>query len=336
MKSATRSAFTLLELLVAVTITLVLAGIMLSVTTSTLGVWTRTQNGFSKGSQAKLALDLMERDLHTAFYRRDGANATWLAVDVVNDANLLVNHGWQSGSRMKPAGAQSRRIAPPAVTGIDATISDARFGLSGAWLRFIGTNVESAGSLPTAISYQIVRRPVTGTNVSTTNAADVRYSFFRSAVSAENTFAGGYNVLGAAYGSSAPTSPTARAAVTLANPHTGGDTLATNVVDFGVWLYVRESSGALRRIFPENDTDFSHAASDGVAPADAARFPEVADVMLRVLTEEGARLLDALERGSGFITRPAQFATDDDWWWAVVEANSTVFTRRVEIKARPL
>jgi len=27
-----------------------------------------------------------------------------------------------------------------------------------------------------------------------------------------------------------------------------------------------------------------------------------------------------------------EHATDAAWWWAVVDANSTVFTRRIEIK----
>ena len=44
MKSLCKTAgFTLLELLVAVTITLLLAGIMLSVTTSTLTIWRHTR-----------------------------------------------------------------------------------------------------------------------------------------------------------------------------------------------------------------------------------------------------------------------------------------------------
>src|SRR5450759_3925443 len=97
------AGFTLLELLVAVTITLILAGLMLTVVTSTLNLWQRTQNSFTTSAQAALALDLIERDLHAAVFRQDGG--TWLAVDVINAPSLLIPHGWLTLATMKPATA---------------------------------------------------------------------------------------------------------------------------------------------------------------------------------------------------------------------------------------
>jgi hypothetical protein len=164
----------------------------------------------------------------------------------------------------------------------------------------------------------------------------VRYTLFRSAVAADNTMASGNNVTAAAYASASASSGTARAPSTLTNPNTTGDTLATNVVDFGIWLYVRDSSGALRRIYPADNSDLAHPATDAVFLGDPSRFPEVADVMMRVLSDEGARLLDSMERGSGVVARPANYANDAEWWWAVVETNSRVFTRRIEIKGGAL
>jgi hypothetical protein len=52
--------------------------------------------------------------------------------------------------------------------------------------------------------------------------------------------------------------------------------------------------------------------------------------MLRILTEEGATLLEAIETGR--VPRPPAYGTDAEWWWGVVEANSRVFTRRVAIR----
>ena len=323
-------AFTLLELLVAAVITLVLAGIMLAVTTGTLTLWHRTQDNFSSSTQARLALDLLERDLQAGVLSADGVN-TWLAVDVSNTPTALLHHGWQSASLMKPATVESQRLVPPAVNGLDATLTDARFGLSGAWLRFITTNIEANGSLPCAVSYLIARRPVSGPNNSTTNPAQVRYTLFRSAVAADTTFATGYGVVAAGYGSSSSAPSVARSAPTLTNPPLS-DALAVNVVDFSVWLHVRDSSGALRRVFPADNSDLSHAARDAGTASDPNRYPEVVDVMLRILTDEGARLIDAMEQGSGAITRPPEFTNDAEWWWAVVAANSRVYTRRIEIK----
>lgn len=327
---STTRAFTLLELLVAAVITLLLAGIMLAVTTGTLTLWHRTQDNFSASTQALLALDLLERDLQAGLFRADGVN-TWLAVDILNAPAALLNHGWQSASVMKPARTVSQRVLPASANGFDPLLTDARFGLSGAWLRFITTNIETNGSLPCAVSYQIARRPVSGANSSSSNPAQVRYTFFRSAVANDTTFAAGYDVSAAAYGSSTSTPSVARSAATLTNPPLS-DALSVNVVDFGVWLHVRDSSGALRRIFPADNSDFTHAARDAGSASDANRYPEVADVMLRILTDEGARLIDAMEQGNGAIARPVEFATDAEWWWAVVEANSRVYTRRIEIK----
>jgi prepilin-type N-terminal cleavage/methylation domain-containing protein len=321
--------FTLLELLVAVAITLILAGMMLAVTTGTLNLWRRTQDNFTTAAQAKLALDLIERDLHAGFCRCDNLGGTWLAADVVNTPATLANHGWLAAALMKPASSESQRLVPDSTN-----ITDARFGLSGVWLRFITTNVESGGSLPVAVSYQIARRPVTG-GVLSVNRAEVRYTLFRSAVAADSTFASGNSVVAGAYGSTSQSPSATRTAATLTNPATV-DALATNVVDFGVWLYVRDGNDTLRRIYPSDRTDLVHAATDATAAGDPNRYPEVADVMLRILTGEGARLLEAMEKNSANLVRPPTYATDAEWWWAVVEANSRVFTRRLELKSTAL
>lgn len=322
--------FTLLELLVAVTITLVLAGLMLTVVTGTLNLWQRTQDGFSTAAQAKLALDMVERDVQAMLSRKDDGN--WLAVDVINSPGSLVTHGWLVPTvAIKPATGDSQRLLPLSSNGATPLISDARFGMSGAWLRFISTNVESAGSLPVAVAYQVARRPLSGA-IDATTQADVRYTLFRTAVSAANTFASGNDVTAAVYASSSATPAGARSAATLTNPNST-DALATNVVDFGVWLHVRDTSSAgLRRIFPADNADLSHVARDNGSAADATRIPEVVDVMLRILTEQGATLLAQIESGGGRVTRPPIYASDAAWWWGVVEANSRVYTRRIEVK----
>jgi hypothetical protein len=98
------------------------------------------------------------------------------------------------------------------------------------------------------------------------------------------------------------------------------------VVDFGVWLYRRDGAGELRRIFPLASNDATHGASR------TNDFPVAVDVMVRVLTGEGASLISAIEAGEGTVSRPVEFPDDAAWWWAVVETHSRVYVRRVEVK----
>jgi hypothetical protein len=315
----------LVELLVALTITAGLGALLLGVTTTTMGGWRRAQEAFTTDAQAKLVLDFVERDFQCALFRQTGA--TWMSVDVITTPSALTNHGWRTAGVIKPSTGESLLLIAPAVDGIASTIGSSRFGVSGAWWRFICTNVESkssstpGGSQPVAISYQIARRPVSG-SVSAANPAAIRYTLFRSAVAADVTFATGYDVVGTGYGSSVSTAPGARTARSLTNPNIS-DAIASNVVDFGVWLYVRQPSGALDRVFPATNSDLSHIATQ------RAEFPDVADVMVRVLTGEGAEAIAALERGASGTLRPAD-TIDAEWWWSIVRSHSRVYVRRIE------
>lgn len=324
-------AFTLLELLVAVTITLLIAGLMLAVTTNVMSLWRRQQAASTQATTARQVLDQLERDLQSAIHRRDASR--WLAADILDSAPALSNHGWLAGpGLMKPAnGGSLLPLPPPDAQGI-RRIEDARFGLSGVWLRLVATNVESGGSLPTVIAWQMVRRPVTGTPVSG-NPAPVRYSLYRSAVGNEDALIAGYDVVATVYGStnntpSSATSTAYRQPRNVTNP-SHANLIASNVVDFGCWLHARNSAGHLVRIYPGAEGDLSHHAV-GQSMASDSLFPVVADVMVRVVSEEGAALLEAMETGR--TSRPAQYSSDADWWWGVVGAHSVVFTRRIEIK----
>src|SRR5690606_6550378 len=69
------------------------------------------------------------------------------------------------------------------------------------------------------------------------------------------------------------------------------DTLAMNVVDLGIWLYRRDSNNQLERIFPsdaDSPPEFS-VPGDGV--------PAEADLMVRILTDQGAATIAAMENG---------------------------------------
>jgi hypothetical protein len=314
------SAFTLIELLAGAAIALALTGLTLAIVAHFLEIARRCRDDAAASASARLALDRIARDLQAAIFRATGDS--WLAVDLALVPSEREMHGWvQPPFPLKPFAGESLRLVPlPGDT--SAAFSAARFGGAGAWLRFLTTNAESSGSRPVAVSYQIARRSVNG-------GSSGRYRLYRSAVSPENTWTNGNNALAAGYASSSPAPGLARAGPTLTNPP-GSDMLAADVVDFGVWLYARKSDGSLRRIFPADAADLSHRAITGSGGSDAQRFPEVADVFLRVLTSRGAELLAEMEQGRG--SRPDNFVDDAAWWWGIAERNSRVFIRRVALQ----
>lgn len=327
-------AFTLIELLIAVAITVLMSAIMVRVTAQVLEIWQQTQNRHAQLVAAKQVLDTIERDLQTLVWRRDATR--YFAAEILDSPAALNYHGWllTALGPIKPADGGSLRPLPDndPLAG-EPLIRDARFGLSGVWLRFVAFHTDSTdGTLPVVISYRVVRRPVTGLTVET-NPAPRRYGLFRSAVTATDTFSFGYDVKNIAYASS-DNSPSIlnRSPSNVTNPHSA-NLIASNVVDFGCWLYRKNSDGTLERIFPGNAQDVSHLAS-GDSVIDATRMPDVVDVVLRILTDQGATIVDAIEAGR--LLRPPEFSDDATWWWSVVDQNSVIVGRRIEITARAL
>lgn len=152
---------------------------------------------------------------------------------------------------------------------------------------------------------------------------------------------------------------------TIRRPHFS-QIIANNVIDFGVRLYGRDS-GAEVEIFPVRrdgvgaalglpatgvpltyaaslrdpstapDVDAIGNASDIIYGDDTTAsghnpiYPTAAEVLVRILTPEGARLIAALEAGQ--LGNPDGLTTDEHWW-KIAEEHSDVFTRRIEILSR--
>ena len=341
------SGFTLVELLVASAITLVLAGIMIAILAQMTGTWARAGGGLMATQQGELALDTLARDLQAAVLRRDGR--VWLAAAVQPDQSGAGDTGgtlgaWSPPVR-KPGAAQpgttgsSLALAPPS-----RRIEDCRFGMAGVWLRFIadipGANDTVAdASAPRAVAYQIVRRAV-----SAGAGAPQRYGLFRTEVRPfadiapardRSTFAVGFDLLAPAYNTAAGGGNLGDAG-TIRRPRRD-HLLANDVVDFGVRFFGRREGGggAVALLFPQSDENRGFAGTSDTAagptapglPAAAMSygFPEEAELFIRVLTEDGARRIEALEQGR---------ATGADWW-AVALAHSVVVTRYVRLEATP-
>ena len=72
-----RRGFTLVEVLIAVAITALLSALLVSITAEVLRIWSRSSNTLTTNSQARIALDIVERDLQSAIFRADGRQ--WFA-----------------------------------------------------------------------------------------------------------------------------------------------------------------------------------------------------------------------------------------------------------------
>jgi prepilin-type N-terminal cleavage/methylation domain-containing protein len=75
----TRSAFTLIEIMVASVVMVILVGLVIQITTSVLKVWNDSSGKLSANAEARIALDLLTQDLETAVLKNNSKQ--WLRVD---------------------------------------------------------------------------------------------------------------------------------------------------------------------------------------------------------------------------------------------------------------
>lgn len=356
-------AFTVLELLVAAGITTMLAGFIFVIIRNVSTTWTGATGRLGADAQARIVLDQLTVDLQGALFRDDGN--VWLAVDVLNGATGNATSLWQTAQRNpKPAGGLSLQLTTP-------NLADARFGTAGVWLRFFtmsrGANVAATPatlSAPVAVGYQIIRR-FTATNPANLNTAyllhraEVRPAATTGTSPRPGVLESGYTITSAAYTTSTAatnngaTTGDPRGVQVPGNARNLDSVLADNVIDFGLRAYVRDATqpGGLRLIFPAtaagaltNSAQPLRAQLPADTPATAANyntrflFPDVIDVMLRVLTDDGAAQIANIEKVQtpALIVPQKYNANAQAWWWGVAVENSRVYTRRIVLNAKSL
>ncbi len=355
--------FTIIELLVATAITALLVSLMLNVVVNVMSGWSRSSGTLTTGGQARTILNQLATDLQGAILKRDGN--VWFAATIQQNQSGKGDAGISDASwpaAGKPSGvaqssADNASYYIPVVTApATPDLTAYRFGQAGVWLRFFtGVSDTNSGltnlSSPRAVSYQIVRMPII------TQSKEVRYLLFRSEVRPGDT-AGSPNATTSTFGQGYDLF----AAKGYNDPTVGGTNLAdagnirrprreliigNNVVDFGVRVW-DSSTGTLLPKFPTSSkTGYAATTNDGnngttaatplTAPASGAinpvsiayGFPEVVEIFVRILTDDGVKQLALLEQN--LITLPT-----GETWWSFVEKNSQVYTRRVEIKSQAL
>lgn len=270
----------------------------------------------------------------------------------------------------------SLRLEKPDDTRKWTDLTNYRFGQAGVWLRFFTNQLTDIADdenfkdfAPIAVAYQIVRiKPIGDLGDS------YRYQFYRSVVrsgprgtsanDSRSVARSGFNLTASDYNDNAATS-THELPLSIRKPDIEV-LIANNVIDFGVRFWSRNpTTGALTLIFPaepgtglpdNRNRGFAATSSDpaNITPTGAlgipfaglsnnafnTGFPDFADVFVRVLTDEGARLIEAFENGNLVATSSTAGAPSADdrraFWWKIAEENSEVFTERIPINARPL
>ncbi|MBL62264.1 MAG: hypothetical protein CMI30_02540 [Opitutae bacterium] len=322
--------FTILELMVALVVTGILAAMLLNISSGVLDTYEETTGELDSHLQARFALDQLTEDLQAAVSRHDGK--VWLAVTVRRDEELTGQ--WIGDKQSKPQEAS--------LSLNQDRIQDCRYGFAGVWLRLITLSPDSLTSETgaRAVSYLIDRRPI---NKSNSSASDCRYTLFRGDVSPENSIEAGFNLHPVNGDYTEKGGGDSRDAGQVKNPASENG-LVDNVIDFGVRLYVKdsESTTGLRLVFPADrngnlsNTDFEHLATSNFEDRDddpdnpySTIYPEVVDIMVRVLTRKGELAIRSFE--SGDTKLPPKFSSADEYWWYLAEQNSHVFVRRIKL-----
>ena len=307
MKKRATQGFTLIELLVASGVTAIIVGLMITMVSNLLTAYNRSSGALSAQSQAGFVLDQLTTELESAVFRNTGD--VMLAATIQDGAQT----GYAWGESIKPVGKSLNIPDETDRAGVLTPIEDLRFGVGGVWLRFL-TSAPTLSGDPDggvrAVGYQLQLDGVTSAA-----SAPLQYMLYRSELSAKDTFDRGYDL--------SPGTGDYADATELLSPGEN-QIIAGNVVDFGVRLYGTNSDKERELIFPPKaDGTLGTYLASGTGPQ---KYPRSVEVMVRILTPEGVRLIDAM--------RDDQLTGQD--WWTVVNQNSSVFSRVINIPSRPL
>ena len=100
-----QKAFTVLELLVAVSVTALLAGMLLNITSQVMKTQTEASGDLETNQVAQFVLDRIQEDLQCAVYKNDGN--VWMAADILESTDKSGN--WAEAKEAKPV-EESLRI----------------------------------------------------------------------------------------------------------------------------------------------------------------------------------------------------------------------------------
>lgn len=307
-----RSAFTLIEIMVATVIMVVLVGLVIQITSEVLKVWNRSSGKLSANAEARIALDLLTQDLETAVFRNN--KMRWLEAET--------------------------KIFPSSIAGFEPQTINLILFSPALDRPKDKTGAEIPGDI-CAVQYELVYQdPVTG---DTSDKLSNMFALHRRVIDPATTFAdlmGAGNQENFDSWSESGLTPSAAANVNV-DPYEAPDEpenyLAGHIANFRVDFFVINSAGDEVKVPSPikfgGQTTGTPPTSSATVGANAInadyRYPlAYAEISLTVLSDEGTQLLQALQDGRG----GTGYSDGKD----VVREHGEVFTRRVNFLARPL
>lgn len=294
-----KSAFTLIEIMVASVIMIVLTGLVIQITSEVLKVWNRSSGKLAANAEARIAMDLLTQDLEAAVFRNNGLQ--WLRSE--------------KGSTSLGTNTVALRLFAPALD-----------------------RPEGPGDI-CAIAYQLENRdPVSGSD-SQDDPDDRFWTLYRLVVNPQDTFT---SLMGKSNQGSLPNKD--------ASNWTGADVsesivgidgsnyLVQNVVNFEIDFHVYDDGNPFTETLVTDAGGTIYGGQLGITPTVgpqahpgasslqllAYRQPlAYAEIRLVIVSDKGAQLLQN-------ITKIPE--TEEE----VIRQHGEVFTRRVNLLARPL
>ena len=272
--SAKAKGFTLLELLVAMSVTLLLLGMVTYMTGASMDGYKGSRDKVVAGRQAKQALDAITKDFEAMVARADGSDNMWLYADV--EPNLSTALGGPAGKTITNA---SRLIF-----------------FTGAPDRYdgdIGGTNDNGGDV-SAVGYRLAYRDQISGTVATAVGAFPSFTLYRHIVDPDATFT---HLLGQV-NLTAPVAP-AVSQFTDALDFTAENVLAENIYELTVTFLVQRASGVKRFTIGQNTGTqqyhslvikgngiFSKADSGSTEVAEDGQLVGV-EISMTVLSERG-------------------------------------------------
>ncbi len=333
MHNEPRGAFTLVELLVALAVTALISGLMVSMVSYVMSSYNRTSGTLAAISQSSIIFSQLVTDLESAVVRNK--NEAMVEVEIFETAPGT----WEA--TQKPVNLrfdENTSITDPEANLYGQGSTRIRFFTAAPGFGIAGDEIDSVRG----VAYQVIYRGITDAP-----GAPNEFQIYRSMAGSQETFDAGYDFASTAYTTPEGNPNTQALTVgTLLNPP-NAYVLASNIVDFGIrLLYDVNDDGELDVIFPRRTTGVTQA--DGtVLPASGnltyrgfgnrvtvtnggsaveGPYPEAVEVVVRVLTPEGVREINAIDAG---------LVPGADWWETAIRT-SEAFSQVITIPSKPL